>query len=85
MPTEWRDTPWPLLKRAANARTLHPRDVKGLGAEEREEVIVRTITSLNEWEEKWGAAKRVAPELMDEEELAQEATALNIEIKGVIE
>ena len=82
MPTEWRDTPWPLLKRAANARTLHPRDVKGLGAEEREEVIVRTITSLNEWEEKWGAAKRVAPELMDEEELAQEATILNIEIKA---
>ena len=47
MPTEWRDTPWPLLKRAANARTLRPLDVKGLSAEEREDAIVRTITSLN--------------------------------------
>ena len=81
MPSEWRGLPWKTLKKAAYDRGLHPPDVKGMEAGQRDKVTEETALSLLEWEDAWGDTRRTAPELLDEEEVAQEATFLRLEFE----
>ena len=82
MPTEWHDLRWNETKKAAYARGLRPPDVKGMSAEEREASIKDTVKSLQAWEGAWGEGARPAPELLDDEELAQEAAELGLELEA---
>ena len=82
MPTEWHDLRWNETKKAAYARGLRPPDVKGMDAEKREESIKATVESLLAWETAWGEGVRPAPELLDDEELAQEVAGLGLELEA---
>ena len=83
MPTELHDLRWNEVKKAAYARGLRPPDVKGQDAEKREASIRTTVESLLAWEKAWGEGVRPAPELLDDEELAQEAAELGLELEAV--
>ena len=82
MPAEWHDLRWTETKKAAQARGLSPPDVKGLDADKRAAAIQTTVESLRAWEKAWGEGVRPAPELLDDEEVAQEAAELGLDLEA---
>ena len=51
-----------------------------MDTEKREASIKDTVKSLQAWEGAWGEGARPAPELLDDEELAQEVAELGLDL-----